>query len=76
MGGGRHPGQRGGPLVYPHTAGGDEAYAAEVGNRTPLRRVGEPREVAGLAAFLAMAASSYVTGQTVAVDGGFLAWSF
>ena len=54
----------------------DEAYAAEVVNRTPMRRVGEPREVAGLAAFLAMGASSYVTGQTVAVDGGFLAWSF
>ena len=54
----------------------DEAYAAEVVNRTPMRRIGEPREVAGLAAFLAMGASSYVTGQTVAVDGGFLAWSF
>ena len=54
----------------------NEAYAAEVVDRTPMRRVGEPREVAGLAAFLAMGASSYVTGQTVAVDGGFLAWSF
>ena len=54
----------------------DEAYAAEVVNRTPLRRVGEPKEVAALAAFLALGASSYVTGQTVAVDGGFLAWSF
>ncbi len=54
----------------------DEAYHAEVVARTPLGRVGEPREVATLAAFLAMGASSYVTGQTVAVDGGFLAWSF
>ncbi len=54
----------------------DEAYAAEVIARTPMRRVGEPREVAAVAAFLAMGASSYVTGQTVAVDGGFLAWSF
>ena len=54
----------------------DEAYAAEVIGRTPMRRVGEPREVAATAAFLAMGASSYVTGQTVAVDGGFLAWSF
>ncbi len=54
----------------------DEAYAAEVIGRTPMRRVGEPGEVAAAAAFLAMGASSYVTGQTLAVDGGFLAWSF
>ena len=54
----------------------DESYAREVINRTPMRRVGEPREVAALAAFLAMGAASYITGQTVAVDGGFLAWSF
>ena len=54
----------------------DESYAAEVIGRTPMRRVGEPREVATVAAFLAMDASSYVTGQTVAADGGFLAWSF
>ena len=54
----------------------DEAYHAEVCARTPLGRVGEPREVASVAAFLAMGASGYVTGQTVAVDGGFLAWSF
>ena len=33
----------------------DEAYAAEVIGRTPMRRVGEPREVAAVAAFLAMA---------------------
>ena len=54
----------------------DEAYAAEVIGRTPMGRVGEPYEVAALTAFLAMGASSYVTGQTVAVDGGFMAWSF
>ena len=54
----------------------DEVYAAEVIARTPMRRVGEPREVATVAAFLAMGASSYITGQTVAADGGFMAWSF
>ena len=37
---------------------------------TPLRRIGEPDEIAGAAVFLASAAGRFTTGQTIVVDGG------
>lgn len=41
--------------------------------RTPMRRFGQPEEVAGAAVFLASDAAGFVTGHLLAVDGGFLA---
>jgi tropinone reductase I len=38
---------------------------------TPAGRIGEPAEVAGLTAFLCMPPAAYITGQVIAVDGGF-----
>jgi NAD(P)-dependent dehydrogenase (short-subunit alcohol dehydrogenase family) len=39
---------------------------------TPMRRFGEPRDIAGAAVFLGSEASSWMTGQTIVVDGGFM----
>jgi NAD(P)-dependent dehydrogenase (short-subunit alcohol dehydrogenase family) len=46
---------------------------AAIGERTPMGRVGRVEELVGAAVFLASDAASYVTGQTIPVDGGFLA---
>lgn len=38
--------------------------------KTPLRRIGEPVDIAGLAVFLSTPASAYITGQVIVADGG------
>jgi 2-deoxy-D-gluconate 3-dehydrogenase len=51
----------------------DETRSAEICARIPANRWGESDDLAGAAVFLASAASNYVNGHILAVDGGFLA---
>jgi NAD(P)-dependent dehydrogenase (short-subunit alcohol dehydrogenase family) len=50
----------------------DEAFMQRRLAMTPLRRVGQPHEVAGVAVMLASAAGAFITGQNLVVDGGTL----
>ncbi len=54
----------------------DLDYLKSVLDRTPMKRIGKPAEVASAVAFLAMPASSYITGQCLAIDGGFSVYGF
>jgi NAD(P)-dependent dehydrogenase (short-subunit alcohol dehydrogenase family) len=45
-------------------------------SRTPLKRIGSPREVADVVAFLASEKASYITGETVYIDGGRLGMNY
>jgi NAD(P)-dependent dehydrogenase (short-subunit alcohol dehydrogenase family) len=49
-------------------------YMANFTNRIPLGRIGEPADIAGPAVFLASDLARYITGVTLPVDGGFLAY--
>jgi NAD(P)-dependent dehydrogenase (short-subunit alcohol dehydrogenase family) len=48
----------------------DEKRARERIEATPLRRLGEPRDIGGIAVFLASDAGAFITGQCIVADGG------
>jgi len=48
----------------------DEKRRAEREQATPLRRLGEPRDIGGIAVFLASDAAAFITGQVIVADGG------
>jgi 3-oxoacyl-[acyl-carrier protein] reductase len=58
------------------TAEREKISVAEVMKKTeaeiPMRRLGEPREFAAVAAFLASERASYITGTSIQVDGGWI----
>ena len=48
-------------------------FKKQYSQKTPLKRLGKPEEIASTALFLASDASSYITGATIMVDGGWTA---
>ena len=55
---------------------GDPEAKIKILSRTPMGRIGDPKEIAGIAAFLASDNASYVTGQTIYADGGRLGLNY
>ena len=49
----------------------DNTYVKRFTDRVPMKRLARPEEVANVIAFLCMDASSYITGQSITVDGGY-----
>ena len=54
----------------------DDEFRNEVLDRTPMGKLGEPEDCARAIAFLCMPASGWITGQCLAVDGGFSVYGF
>ena len=55
-------------------SGQNDTFQKKYGDRVPMGRMAEREELVGAVLFLASEASSYVTGETLAVDGGLTAW--
>lgn len=55
-------------------SGQNDVFSRKYSNLVPLNRMGDVSELQGALLFLASEASSYVSGQNIVVDGGFVAW--
>jgi NAD(P)-dependent dehydrogenase (short-subunit alcohol dehydrogenase family) len=63
-----------GPFPRDQVAKDDPAFAERLASRTMLNRTGRADEIAGPLLFLASRASTFVTGSTLTIDGGWTAW--
>ena len=63
-----------GPFPREQVAKDDPAFAGRLASRTMLGRTGKADEIAGPLLFLASKASTFVTGSTLTIDGGWTAW--
>ena len=55
-------------------SGQNEEFKRNYSKRVPMNRMGTPDEIVGAVIYLASAASSYVTGQNIVIDGGLTCW--
>lgn len=63
-----------GPFPNPTIQREQPAFIERLSHKVPLGRVGQASEIAGAVAFLLGQSSTYITGQNIAVDGGWTAW--
>jgi NAD(P)-dependent dehydrogenase (short-subunit alcohol dehydrogenase family) len=63
-----------GPFPNPDVQRQHPDFIERLSAKSPLGRVGQAREIAGSVVFLLSGASTYITGQDLAVDGGWTAW--
>ena len=63
-----------GPFPNPNIQRDQAAFIKRLSQKVPLGRVGQAPEIAGAVAFLLSDAASYITGQNLAVDGGWTSW--
>jgi len=64
-----------GPFPNPRNYADDQSrFIERLGQLVPMGRVGNPHEIAGIVAFLVSDTSTFITGQNLAVDGGWTAW--
>lgn len=63
-----------GPFPNPNIQRDQPAFIDRLAQKVPLARVGQSPEIAGAVSFLLSDASSFITGQTLAVDGGWTVW--
>ena len=63
-----------GPFPFPKTQEDEPEFTARLAAKTMLGRVGRQEEIAGAVVYLASDEASYVTGETIAVNGGWTAW--
>ena len=59
-----------GYIVTPMTEVLPEAIKKDISDKIPLKRLGQPEDVAGVVGFLASDKAAYITGQVLTVDGG------